>query len=132
MGLFDGAFSAADDTGGFLSKLARQNRTPADTVAQRFPTAQPGWLQPASMFGGAAPLPLFPPLPMLPGAAAPQLQPAPDLGVARGTNAAADQGALSGPWTAFQQPDAPSAAAGAAKGPWTAFQQGKEPMAPAN
>jgi hypothetical protein len=113
MGLLDGAFSAADDTGGFLSKLARQNRTPADTVAQRFPVGQPGWLQPASMFGGAAP----------------QSQPAPDLGVAPGTNAPADRSALSGPWTAFQQPDAPSVAPGVATGPWTAFQQGKDLMA---
>jgi hypothetical protein len=132
MGLLDGAFSAADDTGGFLSKLARQNRTPADTVAQRFPTAQPGWLQPASMFGGVAPLPLFPPLPAQPDAAAPQSPPAPDTGFAPGTNAPADQGALAGPWTAFQQRDAPSVAPGAATGPWTAFQQGKEPMAPTN
>jgi hypothetical protein len=122
MGLFDGAFSAADDTGGFLSKLARQNRTPADTVAQRFPAAQPGWLAPASMLGGWAPLPLFPPLSTQPGAAAPQLQPVGDIGVAPGTDALAGRSVLAGPWTAFRQPDAPSIASGAAAGPWTAFQ----------
>jgi hypothetical protein len=112
MGLFDPSL-AGDATSAFLSRLAQRNRTPADTVAQRFPASEPSWLGPASLLGIGTALPLFPPLQP---DAAPQWSPPPGGDFAPATSVdqsalpLASPGATTGPWTAFQQNDVPSVA----------------------